>query len=236
MRNVARRVVPTHGDRRHHLGAARRRLRRTGRGHAPRRCRPGRRDLRGGPAPRRRRADADRQRPLGADPVSRPRAARSCGRRTSPCTGCAGRCRATRSGPSGSCGCRPRERPSPPTSPWTARHTGGTPASWPAPRRLCATVRWPLGRPLRAERLRSRAIDCGLKLGGRLSSVNPRAEATERLAGRYDARVLEPSPPAVTSGPWFADDPVDPLDAPSGRPVVSPVATAETHLGATRRR
>ena len=57
--------------------------------------------------------------------------------------------------------------------------------------------------------------------------MNPRAEATKRLAGCYDARVLEPSPPAVTSGPWFADDPVDPLHAPTGRPVVSPVATAE---------
>jgi hypothetical protein len=38
--------------------------------------------------------------------------------------------------------------------------------------------------------------------------MNPRAEADERVGGRYEARVLEPSPPAVTDGPWFADDPV----------------------------
>ena len=39
-------------------------------------------------------------------------------------------------------------------------------------------------------------------------SSNPRDEANQRLSGRYDARVLEPSPPAVSEGPWFADDPV----------------------------
>ncbi|MDQ1427980.1 MAG: hypothetical protein QOK39_1456 [Acidimicrobiaceae bacterium] len=37
---------------------------------------------------------------------------------------------------------------------------------------------------------------------------NPRAEANERLGGQHDARVLEPSPPAVTEAPFFADDPV----------------------------
>ncbi len=37
---------------------------------------------------------------------------------------------------------------------------------------------------------------------------NPRAEAAVRVAHRYDVRVLEPSPPAVNEGPWFADDPV----------------------------
>ena len=37
---------------------------------------------------------------------------------------------------------------------------------------------------------------------------NPRQEARDRLGGRYDARVLEPSPPAVNEPPWFADDPV----------------------------
>lgn len=35
-----------------------------------------------------------------------------------------------------------------------------------------------------------------------------RREAAERAPGR-DPRVLEPSPPAVAVGPWFADDPVD---------------------------
>lgn len=35
-----------------------------------------------------------------------------------------------------------------------------------------------------------------------------RAEAAERLGGRYDVRVLEPSPPAIVEGPFLADDPV----------------------------
>jgi hypothetical protein len=52
--------------------------------------------------------------------------------------------------------------------------------------------------------------------------IDPRAEAAARLDGGYDVRVLEPSPPAVTAGPWFADDPVnDPRD---GQPVVAPVS------------
>ena len=38
---------------------------------------------------------------------------------------------------------------------------------------------------------------------------NPRAEATDRVGGRYDARVLEPSPPAVDEPPFFADDPLE---------------------------
>lgn len=41
---------------------------------------------------------------------------------------------------------------------------------------------------------------------------NPRAEASALLGGR-DAVVLEPSPPAVLDGPWFADDPVAPARA-----------------------
>lgn len=40
------------------------------------------------------------------------------------------------------------------------------------------------------------------------SSRNPRAEAFARVGGRFEVRVLEPSPPTVTEGPWFADDPV----------------------------
>lgn len=55
---------------------------------------------------------------------------------------------------------------------------------------------------------------------------DPRAEAVERLGGHYDARVLEPSPPAVTTGPWFADDPVA-RGEPNGRAVVSPVSTGD---------
>lgn len=42
------------------------------------------------------------------------------------------------------------------------------------------------------------------------------------LGGDFEARVLEPSPPAVTEPP-FADDPVDPGEVPEGRLLVSPV-------------
>jgi hypothetical protein len=41
--------------------------------------------------------------------------------------------------------------------------------------------------------------------GGR---ADPREEAFRRIAGRFDPRVLEPSPPSVTDAPWYADDPV----------------------------
>jgi hypothetical protein len=53
--------------------------------------------------------------------------------------------------------------------------------------------------------------------------MNPRAEAFERLGGRFEVRVLEPSPPTVSVGPWFADDPVERGTVPSGRELVSPV-------------
>jgi hypothetical protein len=42
-----------------------------------------------------------------------------------------------------------------------------------------------------------------------MSVRNARQEAIDRLGGR-DARVLEPSPPAVMVPPFFADDPVEP--------------------------
>ncbi|MDQ1395670.1 MAG: hypothetical protein QOG64_929, partial [Acidimicrobiaceae bacterium] len=35
-----------------------------------------------------------------------------------------------------------------------------------------------------------------------------RAEATDRIGGRFSVRVLEPSPPAIDAAPYFADDPV----------------------------
>jgi hypothetical protein len=57
--------------------------------------------------------------------------------------------------------------------------------------------------------------------------MNARAEASERVGGRYETRVLEPSPPAVTGGPWFADDPVARGEAPGGRTIVSPVGTGD---------
>jgi hypothetical protein len=52
--------------------------------------------------------------------------------------------------------------------------------------------------------------------------AHPRAEAQDKLGGDYEARVLEPSPPAVTEPP-YADDPVDPDEVPEGRDLVSPV-------------
>ena len=50
---------------------------------------------------------------------------------------------------------------------------------------------------------------------------DPRAEATAVLPDGFEARVLEPSPPASTVAPHLADDPTDPDGATS--PVVSPV-------------
>lgn len=41
------------------------------------------------------------------------------------------------------------------------------------------------------------------------SARNGRAEAQAKLEAGFVARVLEPSPPAVTEGPFFADDPVE---------------------------
>ena len=56
---------------------------------------------------------------------------------------------------------------------------------------------------------------------------NARSEAERRLARRYSVRVLEPSPPAVDDGEFYADDPVaagpDPEDK---RPVVGPTVQA----------
>jgi hypothetical protein len=57
--------------------------------------------------------------------------------------------------------------------------------------------------------------------------VNARGEAFVRLGGHYETRVLEPSRPAVSEPPWFADDPVARGDAPPGRQVVSPVGTGD---------
>jgi hypothetical protein len=52
--------------------------------------------------------------------------------------------------------------------------------------------------------------------------ANPRAEAEDILGGDYEARVLEPSPPAVTDKP-YCDDPLFPGEVPEGRRLVSPV-------------
>lgn len=56
---------------------------------------------------------------------------------------------------------------------------------------------------------------------------DPRQEAIDRLGGEYDARVLEPSPPAVADGPWFADDPAARGEPADGRRIVSPVSTGD---------
>lgn len=57
-----------------------------------------------------------------------------------------------------------------------------------------------------------------------LSARDPRTEAQRLVAGRFDARVLEPSPPTVTAEPWFADDPTDPAGAQL--PVIGPTSVA----------
>lgn len=57
-----------------------------------------------------------------------------------------------------------------------------------------------------------------------LGTRNPRAEAQRLLSGRFDARVLEPSPPSIDDGNWFADDPTDPAGA--AMPAVGPTRAA----------
>jgi hypothetical protein len=56
---------------------------------------------------------------------------------------------------------------------------------------------------------------------------NARQEAFDRLGGRYEVRVLEPSPPAVDAAPWFADDPAARGELPTGRELVSPVTKGD---------
>lgn len=59
------------------------------------------------------------------------------------------------------------------------------------------------------------------------SCTDPRGEAFERLGGAYEVRVLEPSPPAFTEPPAFADDPVARGDVGDGLTVVAPVGTGD---------
>lgn len=55
---------------------------------------------------------------------------------------------------------------------------------------------------------------------------HPAADAQARVGGEFGARVLEPSPPAVHDGDFFADDPIN--DGVPGSPILSPgVVTAE---------
>lgn len=58
-------------------------------------------------------------------------------------------------------------------------------------------------------------------------STDPRREAFDRVRGRFEVRVLEPSPPPVLEAPWFADDPVAPEPRATGLPLVSPVANGD---------
>jgi hypothetical protein len=55
---------------------------------------------------------------------------------------------------------------------------------------------------------------------------NPRREAQELAGERFEARVLEPSPPANLDPQWFADDPVA-RGEPRGRLVVGPTSGAD---------
>ncbi len=57
--------------------------------------------------------------------------------------------------------------------------------------------------------------------------MNAHAEAIRRVGGRYDARVLEPSPPSVREPPWFADDPVGREEPAGAIPRVSPIPGAD---------
>lgn len=54
--------------------------------------------------------------------------------------------------------------------------------------------------------------------------MNPIDEARARLGDRYEVRVLEPSPPAITREP-YADDPMARGDVPRGRTLVAPFET-----------
>jgi hypothetical protein len=56
--------------------------------------------------------------------------------------------------------------------------------------------------------------------------ANPKQEAYEKLAGEYEVRVLEPSPPAVNDPPW-TDDPVNEGEVYDGRLVVSPIPNGD---------
>lgn len=53
------------------------------------------------------------------------------------------------------------------------------------------------------------------------SARDPRAEGSALLPDGFEARVLEPSPPASTDPEWYADDPTDPAGATGV--VVTPV-------------
>lgn len=57
-----------------------------------------------------------------------------------------------------------------------------------------------------------------------VAARDPRAEARAVAGPGYEPRVLEPSPPAVLTPPWWADDPVDPSTPVPHAQVLSPVS------------
>jgi hypothetical protein len=57
--------------------------------------------------------------------------------------------------------------------------------------------------------------------------TNPRREAFDRVRGRYDVRVLEPSPPAVSDPAYSADDPVAVEPRAPGLELLSPVGNGD---------
>ena len=59
---------------------------------------------------------------------------------------------------------------------------------------------------------------------------NPQAEADAIVGDGLTARVLEPSPPAVATAPWFADDPTDVgSDEQQAARVVTPTSAGDLH-------
>jgi hypothetical protein len=56
---------------------------------------------------------------------------------------------------------------------------------------------------------------------------NARQEAQEIVGPEFEARVLEPSPPSVDKGEWFADDPVAVEPRMPGRLLLSPVPNGD---------
>src|SRR6478736_2360976 len=82
--------------------------------------------------------------------------------------------------------------------------------------------RRPIARPCRCPEARWANQPLYVSGLGFRAMADPRAEATDKLGGDYEARVLEPSPPAVSEPP-YADDPVEPGEVPEGRELVSPV-------------
>ncbi len=65
--------------------------------------------------------------------------------------------------------------------------------------------------------------------------ADARQEAAERVGGRFDVRVLEPSPPAVADAPFAADDPVAVEPRTSGVPLLTPVPGGDTTWDALAR-